>query len=246
MKSKNELNAQSYKLLEHHKLINILAKCEVVEEHIKKIEYPEERIEELRRELMEKLGVNNSEEFRKKLLEQNIKEEEYYENNKKTEGLKQMAINMFKEKAKTKFLENKHKYDIASYSLIRVKNAYQARELLLRINEGEESFEDLATKYSEGPERYNRGVIGPAPIEKASAELAKIVRGSRKGETRGPFQIGEWAVILRLNNLTLAKYDSGMEERICTELFEDYINNETKKTIEDLKRIFELNQSTPE
>ena len=106
--------------------------------------------------------------------------------------------------------------------------------------------EDLATKYSEGPERYNRGVIGPAPIEKASPELAKIVRGSRKGETRGPFQIGEWAVILRLNNLTLAKYDSGMEERICTELFEDYINSETKKTIKELKRIFELNQSTPE
>lgn len=243
METKNELNAQSYRLLKHHKIINILAKREIVEKHIKNIHYNEEKIDVLRSELMSKLGVKTKDELREKLLENKIEELDYYESRKKTLGLKEIATDMFKQKAKARFLERKHIYDVGSYSLIRVKNAFKAREILLRIKENEESFEDLATKYSEGPERYNRGVVGPGPIEKANPELAKIVRGSRLGETRGPFQIGEWAVIIRLNNLALAKYDSKLEETICSELFEEHINSQARNLMQEWEEIFEPNRS---
>ena len=241
MKSKDLLNPLSYKLLEHYKITKILAKCEVVEEHVSGIEYTEEEKKKLKSELMGRLGVKSEAKLLEKLAEEKVNEEDYYESTKKTIGLRNLAIKLFKDKAKAKFLDEKHKYDVGSYSLIRVKNVYQAREIIIRIQEGEESFEDLATKYSEGPEKYNRGVVGPGPIEKASPELAKIVRGSQPGVTRGPFQIGEWVVIVRLNHLTLAKYDSRIEEKICTDLFEKYIDEKTEKLMEELKVIF-LNQ----
>ena len=172
MKSKDLLNPLSYKLLEHYKVTKILAKCEVVEEHVRSIQYTEEEKKRLKSELMKKLGIESEARLQEKLAEEKVNEEDYYESTKKTIGLKNLARKLFKDKAKAKFLDEKHKYDVGSYSLIRVKNVYQAREIIIRIQEGEETFEDLATKYSEGPEKYNRGVVGPGPIEKASPELA--------------------------------------------------------------------------
>ena len=45
------------------------------------------------------------------------------------------------------------------YSLLRLENSYLARELYLKIEEGESNFADLAKRYAEGPERNTNGIV---------------------------------------------------------------------------------------
>ena len=88
MKSKDLLNPLSYKLLEHYKVTKILAKCEVVEEHVRSIQYTEEEKKRLKSELMKKLGIESEARLQEKLAEEKVNEEDYYESTKKTIGLK--------------------------------------------------------------------------------------------------------------------------------------------------------------
>jgi hypothetical protein len=69
----------------------------------------------------------------------------------------------FSHRAEQRFLARKNQLDQVIYSLLRVEDAALARELYLRIAEGEADFAELAARYSQGPERSTRGVVGPVP-----------------------------------------------------------------------------------
>ena len=60
------------------------------------------------------------------------------------------------------------------YSIIRVKNQNLSNELFLRIKEKEETFENIASKYSEGAEKNTNGHIGPIPLGNAHPSLAHL------------------------------------------------------------------------
>ena len=61
-------------------------------------------------------------------------------------------------------LPRAQKRSMGDLLLLRVKNEPLARELHLRIKEGEASFEEIAGEFSEGPERQQGGRLGPVPL----------------------------------------------------------------------------------
>ena len=67
------------------------------------------------------------------------------------------------------------------YSLIRTSNHQLAKEIYFKIESEEESLEELAIKYSEGNEKYSRGIIGPVPITQGHPSLADKLRVMQKG-----------------------------------------------------------------
>ena len=73
------------------------------------------------------------------------------------------------------------------YSLLRVKDAGLARELWIRLEEGEITFAEAASTYSEGPESYRKGVMGPMEIGSLQPQtLQDLLRGLRPGEICSP------------------------------------------------------------
>ena len=75
-----------------------------------------------------------------------------------------------------------------------------ARELYLRIEGNEANFGDLAETCSEGPERKSKGIIGPVSLTQAHPILAEVLRTTKPGELKHPFQLGEWWLVLRLES----------------------------------------------
>ena len=142
-------------------------------------------------------------------------------------------------KVEARFLDKKPQLDIVTYSLIRTNDAYQARELYLKIKEEGADFGFLAEKYSDGIEKSSRGVIGPAPLAKAHPRVVSELRAAKPGEVRAPINVEGINLILRLDSLMNAKLDAAMEQRMATELFDEWINEQTDATIKKIWNRFE-------
>jgi parvulin-like peptidyl-prolyl isomerase len=140
--------------------------------------------------------------------------------------LKRHCERLFSPKAEARFLERKTQLDRVVYSLIRLSDEGLARELYLRLDEGEGDFADLAAEYSEGPERSTRGVVGPAPLTQAHPLLVERLRTAPAGVVQEPFRIERWWLVFRLESLTPATFDEAMAEQMSQELFDDWLEAE--------------------
>jgi parvulin-like peptidyl-prolyl isomerase len=140
----------------------------------------------------------------------------------------------YRHKAEAHFLGRKNQLDRVVYSLLRVQDAFLARELYLRIEAGEANFADLAAGYSEGPEKQTKGIVGPVPLTQAHPVLAERLRTSRAGELQQPFQIADWWLVVRLESYTPASFDAATAEQMATELFEQWIREETGRKLRKL------------
>ncbi len=134
----------------------------------------------------------------------------------------------FAHRAEQRFLARKNQLDQVIYSLLRVEDGALARELYLRIAEGEADFAELAATYSQGAERSTRGVVGPVPLLQAHPSLAELLRTSRPGQLRPPLRIEQWWLVVRLESLRSASFDDEMRDRMSRELFDEWVEEEVR------------------
>ena len=127
-------------------------------------------------------------------------------------------------KAEAHFGEKK--LDQVVYSLLRTKDQFLAQELYLRIESGEASFGDLASNYSEGPERSTKGIVGPVSLTQAHPWVAEVLRIASPGELRQPIQVSEWWLVLRLESYKPAIFDDDMAQRLSRDLFDQWVQEE--------------------
>ena len=114
----------------------------------------------------------------------------------------------------TIFLKRKPELDQVTYSLLRLRNGELASELYLQIKEGEASFADLATEFSDGQEKQTGGLLGPMPLTQPHPGLAKLLQVSQPGQLWPPKLLEGWWVIVRLEQLHGAILDQTMQERL--------------------------------
>ncbi len=117
-----------------------------------------------------------------------------------------LAIEKFKQatwsnKVERYFLTRKSSLDRVVYSLMRTKNYNLAQELYYRVLEGEQSFAEVASKYSEGPEAKTGGQLGPVPLSQPHPAISKILSVSQPGQLWSPRSLAEWTVIVRLETV---------------------------------------------
>lgn len=149
--------------------------------------------------------------------------------------LRRHCDRLFRPKAEARFLERKTQLDRVVYSLIRLGDEGLARELYLRLNEGEANFADLAAEYSEGPERSTRGVVGPAPLTQAHPLLVERLRTAAPGVVQEPFRIESWWLVFRVESLTPATFNDAMADQMSEELFEEWLEGELAAQLKQLR-----------
>ena len=150
----------------------------------------------------------------------------------KIEKLKQAS---WGHKVESYFLSRKSKLDKVMYSLIRTKEVGIAQELYFRIQEGEQSFAELAREYSQGPEAQTGGLIGPVETSMAHPVLAQMLSVSQPGRLWPPTRLGEWLVIVRLEKLIPAQLDESMRRQLLNELFSGWLQEQLRLTMEALR-----------
>jgi parvulin-like peptidyl-prolyl isomerase len=124
------------------------------------------------------------------------------------------------------FLQRKPMLNRVVFSLLRTSNLDIAQELCFRLQEKEESFAQLARKYTEGPEAETDGLVGPVELQTIYPSLAKILSSIQPQQLSPPIQIDKWIVIVRLEKLLVAKLDRPMRQRLLNELFHRWLQEQ--------------------
>jgi parvulin-like peptidyl-prolyl isomerase len=145
-------------------------------------------------------------------------------------AIRGLRIEKFKQanwghKLESYFLSRKSQLDKVLYSLIQTQDVV-VQELYFRIQEGEESFAELARKYSQDGEAQNGGLIGPVELSTCHPTLAKMLSVSQPGQLWPPTRLGEWLVIVRLEKFIPAQLDKLMRQRLLSELFAAWLQEQ--------------------
>ncbi len=129
------------------------------------------------------------------------------------------------------FLNRKGNLDRVIYSLIRTQDPGIAQELYFRIQEGEQSFAELAREYSQGSEAQTGGMVGPVELSTPHPVLAQMLRLSQPGQLCPPTRIGEWLLIVRLEKFIPAQLDASMRQRLLNECFSTWLSEQLNQQL---------------
>lgn len=127
------------------------------------------------------------------------------------------------------FVTRKPALDRVLYSLIRIKDLGTAQELYFRIQEGEQSFSDLARQYSQGNESNTGGLVGPSPLNTPHPAIARTLAVSKPGQLWPPTRLEDWYVIIRLEKFYPAQLDDTTRRQLIDELFEIWLREQMQK-----------------
>ena len=147
------------------------------------------------------------------------------------ERIERFQNQVFAEEVERQFLSTKLSHDQVTYSMIRVRDGDLAFELHQRLLDDEASFAELASTFSEGPERDSAGVCGPVPFDQAHATVVEKLRGCQEGELLEPFFLVDIWLILRLDRWEGARLDAAMRETLLEELFEQWLQRRVNQLL---------------
>ena len=114
------------------------------------------------------------------------------------------------------FLRHKDELDQASCRLLRVSDKGLALELYHRIKAGEDSFEVLAQRFGEGPERQQGGLIPLQPLASLPLGLNKVLPRLQPGELLQPTRLGKQVALVQLESWQPARLDATSRKRLLT------------------------------
>lgn len=124
------------------------------------------------------------------------------------------------------FLQRKPQLNKVVYSLISTKDIGIAQEIYFRIQEGEQSFAQLAREYAQGPEAETDGLVGPVELQALHPSLARILAAIQPQQLLPPTPLGDWLVVIRLEKLLPAQLDRQLRQRLLNERFHSWIQQE--------------------
>jgi len=132
-------------------------------------------------------------------------------------------------KVQSYFLANKVKFDRVIYSLLRTKDLGVVQEAYFRIQEGEQTFSDLAQQHSQGPEANTGGIVGPVTLSTPHPVISRILSVSQPGQLWPPTRVEDWFVIVRLEKFFPAQLDEPVRRHILNELFEAWLQEQVQQ-----------------
>jgi parvulin-like peptidyl-prolyl isomerase len=227
MDSLAALGGTTIALLKRHGLLEPLVRAEIVDQAVATTAVSAEEEAGAIKQLRQQQGLNEEGAFAAFLTKQALSQEELAWKLTLPLRIQRHSQEHFGHKAEAHFLDRKNQLDRVVYSLLRVRDGFLARELYLRISEGEANFADLAAEFSLGKEKDTKGIVGPVPLTQAHPILAEVLRTSQSGELHQPIRIDEWFLVVRLESFTPASLDPATEGQMARELFEQSLKSET-------------------
>ncbi|MBD2139563.1 peptidylprolyl isomerase [Anabaena sp. FACHB-1237] len=208
-------------LLAQYNLVPLLQKEIIIDQAIESIEYTAEE---------EKIACEQIAQQYQAMGQQAMSSQEL-----KNIAIKQLKIEKFKQKQwgediSNYFFERKPLLDKIMYSLISTNSIGIAQEIYFRIQEGEQSFGELARKYSQGPEAQTDGLVGPVDLQSIHPRLRAELSRSQPQKLLPPITINNnIIVIVRLEKLIPAQLDSQMRQRLLNEKFNYWFQEQVNK-----------------
>ena len=232
------IGADGRTLLRKYNLLKPLVEQMITSEAIAGVEVSAEALEKAKLELLDQRGFETMEQWSEMLADLGRTDEEVIDRLERVIRRQKYIRERFSPKAEARFLERKNELDQVVYSLLRLANNFLARELYLQIESGESNFADLAKRYAEGPERNTNGIVGPVSMTQAHPVLVEKLRVAQPGVLLEPFRIADWWLVVRLERYSPATFTPEVSDRMCREMFDAWIEEETATTLSRLEGEF--------
>jgi parvulin-like peptidyl-prolyl isomerase len=127
----------------------------------------------------------------------------------------------------------KDRFQQVSYSILQVEDCLIAQELFFRVQSCEQSFADIAIKYSQDRSAQNGGLISAIFLKEVDPNIVGILIQLKPGELSTLFQLNGYYGFIRLNEMKLTQLDENMHQLLLDELFEDWIQIQLAANISD-------------
>ena len=229
------LNKEFVELLDRNNLFNILVKKELLSNILNDVIIDEKLLDSIKESLLKREHLKDDIEFDKWLVKTGSNIQNFEKQTTITLKLNKYCLDKFSRKTESYFLKKQDELDHATYSLIRVDDFCLANELFMRINEGEMTFEEIASEYSTGPEKITKGLIGPLPIAQGHPRIRTLIRMSEIGIPTEPIKIGNSYIIFQLESLKKSKLDDPMKLELSKQLFDQWLDEQVDLLVDSLK-----------
>lgn len=218
-------------LLTQYQMLPKLAQEILIDRAISKVECTEEENTLTYNQFCQQNQFTSDEQVADWLNKQGMNREQLQNLITKRLRLEKYKLNTWDDQVDAHFIKRKSQLDRVVYSLIRVEKPEVAQELYFRIKDDQNTLRALAMDYSQGTEAQTGGLIGPVEINAPHPKIAQILATCQPGQLIPPTRVGEWIVIIRLENYLSAKLDPPMRQRMLDELFNQWINEATKQKV---------------
>ena len=225
-------------LLRRYNLFKPLVEQMITSEAIAGVSVPEDALETAKLELLDQRGFETMDEWSEMLTDLGRTDAEVIDRLERVIRRQEYMRDRFAPKAEARFLERKNELDQVVYSLLRLADSFLARELYLQIESEESNFADLAKRYAEGPERNTNGIVGPVSLTQAHPLLVEKLRVAQPGVLLEPFRVADWWLVVRLERYSPATFTPEVSDRMCREMFDAWIEEETATTLSRLEGEF--------
>lgn len=220
-----------FPLLIKHQMLIPLAREVILDQFLVNIECTPEETQGARQKFFNQMRIGSDEQLQL-WLEQNYLTKDQLE----TRIVRGLKLEKFKQetwgnKLESYYLKRKRQLDKVVYSLIRTKDYGIAQALYFRIESGEQSFAEVAKKFSEGAEAQTGGLIGPVELHVPHPQISQMLMRSEPGKLLAPVKVEDWVVILRLEKYLSAKLDQAMSQRLLNELFNKWLNEQLQEKV---------------
>jgi parvulin-like peptidyl-prolyl isomerase len=190
------------------------------------IEPTSAQIQQSTQQWLQSHQISSAEQFQAFLQQQQLTQQQW-----QTQIIRQLKISIFQqatwgEQLESYFLSHKAQLDTVVYSLIRTNDAALIQELYFRLMEGEESWQNIAQKYSIGVEAQTGGLIGPVELGNCHPVIAQQLRSARVGEILEPIKVQDALILLRLERFIPACLDEATSRRLLDSLMKEWLDKE--------------------
>ena len=218
--------AEIIPLLDNYRLLPQFLREVIIDRAIVNIEYTAAEFNHVYQEFTQQYQLNSAAKVEAWLNKMNITKTQL-----ETRMIRNIKLDKFKQEQwghqlESYFLERKLAFEKAIFSLIRVKSPGVAIELYHRLQEGENSFAELAKLYSLGEEANKNGLVGLVKLIDLHHVLAQMLHRSLPGQLLPPRQIEDHWVIVRLVQYFPARLDRAMRERLLNELCDRWLEKQ--------------------
>ncbi len=231
-------------LLKQYGMLPQLLKEIVIDNATASISLSEEEVATAYKQFYQQQQLGDEQQLQAWLKSRNLEREQLDYLVTRTLRLEKFKQETWKTKLESYFLQRKEKLDKVIYSLIRVNDIAIAQELYFRVQEDEQPFAELAREYSKGPEAQTGGLIGPVELGVPHPVLAKMLLKSQPGQVLPPTRLGDWILIVRLEQFIPAQLDAATQQRLLNEQFEAWVQGEITSTLKDSQLSTDKDDST--
>ena len=218
-------------LLTQYQILPKLAQEILTDKAIVAVECSEEENKKTFAHFCQQNQLNSEEQVQKWLNKQGMDREQLQSLITKKLRIDKYKKETWNDRVDAYFIKRKSQLDRVVYSLIRVEKPEVAQELYFRIKDDRNAFSSLAMEYSRGTEAQTGGLIGPVEINAPHPKIAQILATCQPGQLVPPTRVGEWIVVVRLENYISAKLDEPMRQRMLDELFNRWLNESIQQKV---------------